>query len=314
VLTNLWGIDSHGLLRLPVYARRLAADVINADPRVTIETGRGALQCMDGDNGMGFIVGHAAMAQAVRLARKYGIGAVAVRNSNHFGAAGLYARAAAEADMLGLAMTNVRPNLVAPGGAAPIAGNNPLAFAAPRPGGVPFLLDISMSAVAGGKLLQAIARDGEIPEGWATDREGRPTTDPRVGFDGFLMPVGGHKGLGLSGMVDILSGVLAGGAFQFAVQSMYDRPDLPSRTGHMMIALDPEALGGREAFLDRMARFAETVHDAPMRAGRGLLPGEIEEETRARRLEAGIPLPGSLVAQLAELGAAHGCTLPAPAP
>ena len=314
VLTNLWGIDSHGLLRLPVYAGRLAGGVVHANPRVTIESGRGALQRMDGDNGMGFIVGHEAMAHAIRLAREYGIGAVAVRNSNHFGAAGLYARVAAEAGMLGLAMTNVRPNLIAPGGAAPIAGNNPLAFSAPRRGGVPFLLDISMSAVAGGKLLHAIASGEPIPEGWATDREGRPTTDPRTGFEGFLMPVGGHKGLGLSEMVDILSGVLAGGAFQFAVESMYDRPDLPSQTGHMMIALDPEAMGGREAFLDRMDAFAAAVHAAPMRTGTGRLPGEIEHETRTHRLNAGIPLPATLVADLAALGATYGCTLPAPVP
>ena len=310
VLTNLWGIDSHGVLRLPVYAERLLGNAVTANPQVRTIARLGAFEIMDGDAGMGFVIGHHAMGRAIELASVQGIGAVAVRNSNHFGAAGLYAKQATDAGFVALAMTNVMPNLVVSGGSAPITGNNPLAFGAPTRLGFPLLLDISMSSVAGGKLLLAKEKGEKIPFGWATDRDGRPTDDPSAGFAGFLLPVGGHKGFGLSVMIDVLCGVLSGGAFQHHLKSMYAAPEEPSETCHLMIAIDPSVHLGRELFLDRMDELYGTIKASPTwdSETRMLLPGELENETLARRRKDGIPLPRSLLEKLDALADRLDCS------
>ena len=309
VLTNLWGIDSHGVLRLPVYAERLHGGVVTPNPQIRTIARRDALEVMDGDAGMGFLVGHRAMGRATELAGEYGVGAVAARNSNHFGAAALFAKQATDAGLLGIAMTNVKPNLVVTGGSKPITGNNPLAFGAPTRLGFPLLLDISMSSVAGGKLLLAMEKGERIPHGWATDRRGRPTDDPSTGFNGFLLPLGGHKGFGLSLMIDVLCGVVSGGAFQHQLKSMYTSPEEASETCHLMVAIDPSVYLGREAFLDRMDAFYETIKSSPTwdAEARMLLPGELESEMLARRRNEGIPLPASLMTKLDELADRFQC-------
>jgi L-2-hydroxycarboxylate dehydrogenase (NAD+) len=308
VLTNLWGIDSHGVLRLPIYVQRLVAEVIAANPQITKAGGSPAFQVVDGGNGMGFLVGREAMRRAVTLARKYGIGAVTVRNSNHFGAAALYAKLAIDAGLIGIAMTNVTPNLVVPGGSKPVTGNNPIAVGVPTSEPFAFMLDISMSSVAGGKLLLASKKREKIPLDWATDREGRFTNDPDVGFKGFLLPLGGHKGYGLSLVVDILCGVISGGSFQFGIRSMYSQPDEPSHTGHMMIAIDPEIAMERETLLARMRDYYSTIKASPMwQEGKEMLiPGELEHRTRLQRERDGIPLPAELFGELDELGRRYG--------
>lgn len=310
VLTNLWGIDSHGVLRLPVYAERLLCQAVTANPQVRTIAARDAFEVMDGDAGMGFVVGHHAMGRAINLASTRGIGAVAVRNSNHFGAAGLCAKQATDAGFVALATTNVMPNLVVSGGSAPITGNNPLAFGAPTRLGFPLLLDISMSSVAGGKLLLAKEKDEKIPFGWATDRDGRPTDDPSTGFAGFLLPIGGHKGFGLSLMIDVLCGVMSGGAFQHHLKSMYAAPEEPSATCHLMVAIDPTVYLERELFLDRMDELYGTIKASPMwdSEARMLIPGELENETLARRRKDGIPLPRSLLEKLDALADRLDCT------
>jgi LDH2 family malate/lactate/ureidoglycolate dehydrogenase len=304
VQTNLWGVDSHGVLRLPIYVQRLRSGAINPTP--TIKTLRGGLglEVLDGDAAMGFVVGRAAMLRAIELAHQFNIGAVGAIRSNHFGAAALYARMAAEQGLIGIAMSNVMPNIVAPGGSQPITGNNPIAIAAPTFGDFPFVLDISLSNVAGGKLLLASKQGEKIPLDWATDREGRPTDDPVAGFAGFLLPLGGHKGLGLSYVVDILCGVLTGGAFQRQLKSMYQQASEPSLTGHFMIAINPLALMSQEELQDRMAQFTHTIHQSPMwDAGREmLLPGELEHRQALARQQTGIPLPASLYEELTALG------------
>ena len=311
VLTNLWGIDSHGVLRLPIYAERLRENVIKANPRVGALADAGAFRILDGDDGMGYLVGHQAMSQAIEIAENYGIGAVSIRNSNHFGAASLYTWQAVQAGYMAFAMTNVQPNLVVPGGSRPITGNNPIAFGAPTRLGFPFLLDISMSTVAGGKLHLAKEKGERIPLGWATDSRGWPTEDPADALEGFLLPLGGHKGFGLSLVVDLLCGVINGGAFQHHIHSMYTKPDEPSGTGHMMIALNPGLFLDENAYLDRMDQFYCTVNSSPMSDSnaRMYLPGEIEHETLKRRRTEGIPLPRTLLERIndlaSELNVAH---------
>ncbi len=304
VQTNLWGVDSHGVLRLPIYVQRLRSGALNPRPEVRKLSGAGVLEVLHGDDGPGFIVGREAMQRAIELAEKFNAGVVGAIRSNHFGATALYARMAVERGMIGIAMTNVRPNMVAPGGSKPITGNNPIAVAIPTGGEFPFVLDISLSNVAGGKLLLASKKGEKIPLDWATDPAGRPTDDPDEGFAGFLLPVGGHKGLGLSYVVDTLCGVITGGAFQHELKSMYKQPDDPSLTGHFMIALNPLAVMSREELESRMTSFYQTIKSSPMwdESKEMLLPGELEYRTAQERAANGIPLPPELYAELKELG------------
>lgn len=308
VQTNLWGIDSHGVLRMPIYTRRLRNRAINPAPQVRQVGGSLAFELWHGDDGMGFVVGRDAMRRAIELARQYNVSAVGVVHSNHFGATGLYARMAAEQGMIGIVMANVIPNVVAPGGSRPITGNNPLALAIPTFAEFPFVLDISLSNVAGGKLLLASKKGEKIPLDWATDREGRPTDDPDAGFKGFLLPVGGHKGLGLSYAVDILCGLITGGVFQHQMKSMYKQADEPSLTGHFVIVINPEAIISREDMAARMAEFQATIKASPMwdETQEMLLPGELEYRTAQKRAAAGIPLPADLYRELLALGEEQG--------
>ena len=304
VQTNLWGIDSHGVLRAPIYIERLMSKAMNPAPNIQKVRGFGALEVLDGDDGMGYVVGRAAMERAIELAELHGVSAVGVVRSNHFGAAALFAKMATEKGLIGIVMTNVIPNVVAPGGSKPITGNNPIAFGVPTFGEFPFMLDISLSNVAGGKLLLASKKGDKIPLDWATDKDGRPTSDPDEAFAGFLLPVGGHKGLGLSYVVDILSGLITGGVFQHEMKSMYKHRDEPSLTCHFMIVINPLALMSREEMENRMRDFYQTIKASPMwdESREMMLPGEIEYRTAVSRRVKGIPLPINLYNDLLALG------------
>ncbi|GAH70661.1 unnamed protein product, partial [marine sediment metagenome] len=182
---------------------------------------------MDGDQGLGFVIGHHAMMEAIHRAEKTGAGFIAVRNSTHFGAAACYATMALERDMIGMAMTNTVAGVVAPGSTKPAVGTNPLAVAVPAGKKPPFVLDMATSVVAGGKLEIARREGASIPEGWAIDKEGKPVTDPTkaVRGEGGLLPLGGtptlgsYKGFGLGVLVDILSGVLSGSSASILQES-----------------------------------------------------------------------------------------------
>ena len=153
--------------------------------------------------------------------------------------------------------------------------------------------------------LLVAARNGEaIPPGWATDSEGRPTTDPQTGFDGFLLPVGGHKGFGLSLLVDILCGLITGGSFQHQLKSMYRYPDDPSNTAHMMIAVNPLVFMDRQQLADRMSDFVTTIKESPMwdPDAEMLLPGELEHRKEVERRKTGIPIPGAVYRELEKIG------------
>jgi LDH2 family malate/lactate/ureidoglycolate dehydrogenase len=300
VQSDLWGIGSHGVLRAPIYLQRVRSGAINPHPDIRKVRGGLALEVWDGDGGSGFLVARRCTQRAIELAGQYGIGAVGAINSNHFGAAGLYARMATEAGMIGIVMTNVVPNMVAPGGSRPITGNNPIAYGIPTFGDFPFVLDISLSNVAGGKLLLARQKGEKIPLDWATDSDGRPTDDPAIGFRGHLLPLGGHKGLGLSYVVDILSGLITGGAFQHAMKGMYKFPDDPSLTGHFIIVINPADIIDPDDMSARMQAFHQAIKESPMwdESQEMLLPGEIEHRIEQHHRMHGIPLPKTLVREL----------------
>ena len=303
VQTNLWGIDSHGVIRTPEYRERLIKGAVNARPRIQKLKSGGSFEVLDADNGAGFVGATAGMKRAIELAAETAISAVGVINSNHCGATALYARMAASQGMIGIAMSNVAPNMVMPGVKTPITGNNPIAVAIPTFAEFPFCLDISLSAVAGGKLLVAAKKGEEIPLGWDTYKEVNPTTDAKAGFDGYLLPMGGHKGFGLSLMVDLLCGVITGGAFQNHIKSMYRYPDDPSRTAHLMLVMNPLVLMSEEQLGERMREFVETLRETPVRRDTEiLLPGELEYRSECKRRSDGIPLPSAVFEEITRIG------------
>ena len=310
--TNLWGIDSHGVLRLPAYIQRLRKRAMNPQPQTRVLRGSQGLEVIDGDDAPGFLVGRDAMLRAIELAEIHNVGVVGAIRSNHFGAAALYARLAAERGMVGISMTNVIPNIVAPGGTKPVTGNNPIAIAIPTYGDFPFVLDMSLSAVAGGKLLLASKKGEKIPLDWATDKEGRPTDDPDKAFAGFLLPMGGFKGLGLSYAVDILCGLITGGVYGDQMKSMYAHPDDPSLTGHLMIALNLGALLSPDEMKARMAGFYARIKASPMLDPKAemFLPGEIEHRTAQKRRAQGLPIPPKLFEELLALSVELGARRP----
>ncbi len=311
VKTNLWGVDSHGVLRTPAYVDRILKGAVNAKASVRFLKGEdGPLSLMDGDAGMGYVVGQKAMETAISKAKTFGIGMVIVKNSNHFGAASLFARQAAEVGMLGLVTTNVIPNIGMPGNKKSVTGNNPIAMAAPMGKEYPFSLDISMSAVAGGKILLAQKKNEKIPTTWAIDKEGNPTDDPIAGFAGILLPAGMHKGLGMSLFIDILTGVLSGGPFLQNLKSMYKNPDDPSETSHLFMVMDPGFFLEKEEFDVRMKEWARMIKATPMaeEGAEQIIPGEIEYNCEQQRRKEGLPIPSELVKDLNELSEKLGMT------
>ncbi|CAK7046410.1 MAG: putative oxidoreductase YjmC [Desulfovibrio sp.] len=296
VKTNMWGVDSHGVIRMPIYAERLHNGAVNPVPNVSTVREFGSLAQMDGDNGLGYVVARKAMDKAISLAARHGVGSVAVRNSNHFGAAAIFVRQAAAAGMIGIAMADTLPNMVGPGSRVPAVGNNPIAFGAPFFGERPFVFDLSLSQVAGGKLLMAKEKGEKIPLDWAVDVNGNPTNDPVAGFAGSFLPVGGHKGYGLALVVELLSGLLSGGMFLGGVKSMHKEPEEPSRTSHHMMAINPAALMDKEEWAARMRTLRDELKAVPMREGASSLvfPGELEDACETARMAEGIPLPLSV--------------------
>jgi len=301
VQTNLWGIDSHGILRTPIYITRLLNGAINKAPDIrTVKGSDKALELMDADAAHGYLAGRAGMTRAIEKAGKYGVGTVVMYNSNHFGAASLYARMAASKGMVGLATTNVMPNIGMKGNRKPSTGNNPIAMAAPLSGDYPFSLDISLSEVAGGKLLLASKKGEKIPKNWAVTKDGLETDDPDEGFKGFLLPVGMHKGFGMSLFVDIITGVLSGGAFSRELKSMYKNSEEPSLTCHLFSVYNPEVFMEKAEFLKRMDELRNRVKAIPMVDvnAKQIIPGEIEWIKEQQRVKDGILVPTELIEDL----------------
>ena len=298
VQADLWGHPSHGVMRLFWYAVRLESGAMS--PSAVPElAGKGALLTMDGHDGVGQRVAKAAMTEAIRAAKTHGIGAVAVRNSGHFGTAMYYTRMAAEAGCIGFLSANASPAMAPWGGLDKRLGTNPWSWAAPAGRHAPFMLDIANTAVARGKLYNAKARGEPIPQGWAMDADGRPTTDAAAGIAGTILPMAGHKGYAIAMMVDMVSGVLTGSAFGTGVTGPYV-PEGRSGAGHLALAIDIAAARPIAAFeADMEALIDEIKSSRPSPGAPGIFyPGELEAASDTRLRATGIDLPQSVVDDL----------------
>jgi len=312
VRADLRGVETHGLMRLPIYLERLARGLVNPRPKLEPKRVTPVAAHLDGDDGLGFVVASRAMAESIAMAREQGLGLTAVRRSTHFGMAASYLLQAVEAGLVAFVFTNASPAMPPWGGRDPFLGTSPFAVGVPGGAHGPFVLDMAPSVAARGKIRRA-ARDGRpIPDGWALDAEGRPTTDAAAALKGVVLPIGGPKGAGLSMLMDVLAGVLTGAAFAGEVGDQY-KDDRPQDVGHFLLALRPDLFLGADAFRARMDVLVERVRSQPHAAGQDeiLMPGEPEARLEARRLQEGIPYRRADLAPLIEAAAAHG--LPPPA-
>jgi len=300
VETDLRGTESHGTARLSYYyLHRVRLGIINRLPQVKTLIETPAALVVDADNGLGQPVAFRTMQRCIDKAMSSGMCCATIRNSNHFGAAGIYAMMALQHDMIGVALTNSQPLVMPTGGRKRLLGTNPISFAAPAGSERPFVLDMATSIVPIGKV-EVFRRRGEmVPAGWGAGSDGLPSTDPdRIINGGGLFPLGGpaetggYKGYGLAAMVDILSGVLAGAAFLTGVLPPSTEQNSPSNVGHFLLALDVKAFRAVADFRADMDAFVKELRESPTAAGqdRILVAGEKEflEEDERRRL--GIPL------------------------
>ena len=300
--TSLRGIDTHGIALLPGYVRNLRNGQVVARPEMRLTTSGPSTAVLDGGGGLGVLAAFRAMDAAIAMARQAGIALVGVRRSSHFGAGTYYAMMALPHDMIGLAGSNGPPIMAPFGGRAAAMHNMPLAAAIPAGEEPPIVMDFAMSVSAFRKIRDAADQHRSIPEGWALDRNGRPTTDPAAALEGVLLPLG-HKGYAMGILVDVLAGVLSGAGFgsQVPLRGGYN-------TGHFMMAINV-------AFFMRPAEFKERV-DSLIRHLRATppldpavpvsVPGDRSARAQKERLERGIPVPERLRQRLLHLAAELG--------
>lgn len=253
---------------------------------------RASAASVDGDAGLGQVVGTYAMKLAVEMARTAGSGIVGVRRSSHFGTGAFFVKQAVAAGMIGLALTNAPANMPPHGGFRRFFGTNPLAVGIPCGEEQPVILDMSTSVVARGKIVMMNKAGQDIPAGWALDDQGCPTEDSGAALRGVVLPFGGYKGSGLAFVIDALCGVLSGAAFGPHIVDLYNEGDQIQDLGHFFAAIDVETFMPAELFRGRMDQLVREVRSQPKRAGveRILIPGEIEHEKIAESLRLGVPL------------------------
>lgn len=297
---NLRGVDSHGVIRLGPYYRRIAEGLV--DPKAQpIVTRRGATIAVDASGAPGQIAARAAVSELISTSEEFGSATALVRGSAHFGTAGYYARALAEAGKVAIVASNSEPAVVPFGGKSAFLGTNPLAMAAPT-SGAPVCLDMATSTSAFGQVIQAEAEGRQIPDTWGVDAAGSPTTNP--GEVVSLLPAAGPKGYGIGFFIDVIAGILAGAAAGLEIGNMYRDFDRPQNIGHVLIAFDVARSQPMAHFIERMDQFVSQAHSADPAPGFAevLVPGEPQERTRAERLRDGIPLPSATIVELQELG------------
>ena len=305
VAADLRGVDSHGVAHLaPLYIRRIKDGLINVKPQVKVFSYAPSAAIMDGDEGLGFVVGYRAMTEAIHRAETTGAGFVAVRNSTHFGAGAYYAMMALSHDMIGISLTQGGKGVVAPGSRGKGVGSNVISVAVPAKEEAPFVLDMATGVVAHGKLELAARNNIPIPEGWAVDIDGNPVTEVGKATGGIL-PLGGlpqlgsYKGFGLTVLVDILCSTLSGG---LSIPEKESGSSTVGKANHFFGALRIDGFIPTDEFKERMDAMIKAHHELPKAPGidRIYLAGEVEQETERRRRQ-GIPLHPSVLASLQEL-------------
>lgn len=307
VQADLWGHQSHGVLRLGWYLDRIRNGVMTPVTRPEFEVDAGAVALINGRDGVGHVLVDLARKEAVLRAKKHGIAVVGVHTSNHFGTCMYYTRLGALDGCVMLLTSNGGPAMAPWGGSRKIIGTNPLSVAAPAGSLPPLLVDMANTGVARGKIYLARNRQLPIPLGWALTSTGEPTTDPQEAIDGIILPMAEHKGYAIAVMVDMLSGVLTGSGFLSAVHSPYKTAE-KSNCGHLMVAMNIEAFQPQEQFNTRMEAFIGEIKSVPLAKGHDevFYPGEIEANNDKRYRREGLLLPEDTLADLRRIAVESG--------
>jgi LDH2 family malate/lactate/ureidoglycolate dehydrogenase len=315
VRSDLRGIETHGVTRLPIYILRLQKGYVRKECNLKTVKEKGPTVFLEAHGSMGHIVAYRGMEKAIAKAEEYGIGWVSVKDSGHFGVAGLFPIMALQKDFIGYVVSNSAPMMFPWGGRERIIGNNPLAYAIPAGKYPPVVLDFSLGVVSSGKLILARKKGEKIPLGWAVNKDGLPTDDPYEGYEGggSLMPVGGYKGYGMVLVHEILTAVLTGGKWTREIKSLYEEDKTGIQgTCHSFMALDPDCFIGREKFKKEVDRYIKSIKESAkaQNAAEILMPGEPELRTETERLKDGIPLAPATIRELSVLGESLGISLP----
>ena len=304
---DLTGFDAHGIFRLYFYVDNLLAGRVNPKPAIKVVRRSAGTALVDGDNAIGHLVMSYAADLAVELARQSGIGWVGARQSNHAGAAGIYAETIAAHGMVGIyAAVSTANHMAVWGAAEALLGTNPIAIAIPAGKEAPVVLDVATSVASFGTIRQYAISGTTMPEGWVVNSTtGKPVTDPKQVSEGVLLPIGGHKGSGLALVIGLLAGVLNGAAFGRAVIDFTGPGSGPSNTGQFVVALDVARFIAPEAFAAEMDRHLGALRSSPRLPGFDAirLPGEDRRRRRHDRSSNGVELAASLIKQLDEMAA-----------
>jgi LDH2 family malate/lactate/ureidoglycolate dehydrogenase len=308
---DLRGVETHGVTRLPIYIRRLQKGYVRKECRLTSVKDKGPTAFLEAHGSLGHIVAYRAMQKAIAKAREHGIGWVSVKDSGHFGVAGLFPMMALEQDFIGYIVSNSAPMMFPWGGRERIIGNNPMAYAIPAGKCPPVVLDFSLGVVSSGKLILARKKGEKIPLGWAVDKEGVPTDDPYEGYEGggSLTPVGGHKGYGMVLIHEMLTAVLTGGKWTSQIKSLYEEDETGIQgTCHAFFAIDPDCFIGRDEFKREVDRYITQIKQSAKAKNceEIVIPGEPELRTETERLKNGIPIMPATIDELAALGESLG--------
>lgn len=302
VQADLWGHQSHGVLRLSWYVERLRHGVMQPVSKTNYVVDAGAIAVIDGQEGIGQVITAAAMRDVITRAKNHGIGAVAVRNSNHFGTCMYFSLMAAREGCVGFLTTNGGPAIAPWGGMKKTIGTNPWSIAAPAGKYAPMVLDIANTAVARGKIYLARNRHESIPLGWALNAEGKPTINPQEAIDGIILPMAGHKGYIIGVMMDMLAGVLSGSQWGPHVNGPYHY-DKKSGAGHFMIAMNIEAFRPLAEFNADMEAMIESLKSVPLApdCSEIFYPGEMEFRNDVKNRESGLLLAPDTIEDLIKL-------------
>lgn len=297
---DVQGTSTHGVSRLNIYLQRIEKGLIDPAAELKVDRSHGSVLALDAGNGLGQVQAMKALDLLVPLARENGVAAATIRNSQHFGALGYYCNRAAEQRMILLAMTNCEPAMSPTGGYAPFFGTNPIAASFPTGGGFPVKVDLATSIVARGNIIAANKRKEPIPEGWALDPNGQPTTDAQQALLGTVQTMAGHKGYALALMVEIFSSVLSGSAIGSDIGSMYKDLDRKQDVGHFFCLFDISAFLDPKDFSERMDETIQRLKSSKRREGVDeiLIPGERSARAATRNETEGVQLGAETVAEL----------------
>lgn len=284
---DLDGVSSHGVMLVDMYLDRIRNGSVSTEETAVVVSDKDATVVLDARHALGQLTAEQAIKIAVERARRYGVGVVAVRHGFHFGTARRYAIQAATADCVGIVMCNTRPLMPAPGGAERLVGNNPIAIAIPADGPIPIVLDMATSEAAMGKIRMAEKAGQTIPKTWAVKADGSATTNPSEAIAGMLLPSGGPKGFGLAFLIDLLCGLLSGGATGSSVQPLYGNAAIPYDSSHLFIAIDVAHFGDPATIRAAAGAAAERIRSGKRSSGVTQLFAPGEPEWRRHQSAAG---------------------------